>query len=793
VAKIYRFGPYELNLGAYELRDRDRRIPLSASPMELLRLFVSRSGQLVTREEIAQLWSQPEAVDIAHGINTAVNRLRTALGDDPASPTYIETVVGKGYRFVAEVTAVEDLPEDVLPSAVQAERPTEDPAANSFIPAGLPIAPVSSSSPADEPANAGNPPLVLEEISEVSGSHISKPIGTGARRTGNPWPFGRTAEILVALSLLGVGACAAFWLRPWKGLPTAASATVPHKMLFTLATFNDSDERITAAAVSHRGRTVAYSDRFGVSIRPINAGFDHLLPSPPSFRVERITWYPEDTRLLVSGVQNPGEKAQVWVVSLQAEAPRLLLDDAGQAVASSDGSRVAFTRHGNAEVWVADNHGQNQRRLVPGAEGDNISSLLWVPQGDRLVFVRRRTSAQTPEENSPLAELQSQFQWEYESVNGSTGHLLAEERNIRFDSAYLLPDGRLFFPQNDYVQEHPLAHLSMIKTDLNSGRFLSDPQIIQEVNGDRAFSLSASDDGREVGMAVERRTPEVFIGELQRVGPALVNTRRLTHDASDAYPHGWTADGGAVIYESNDSGKYAIYRRNLDAPAPEMLARLADDSVLPEVTPDGKWVLFAQFPPPRVHANAIFRVSVNGGKPEQVPTAGAFDEFDCPASNRGTCVLRETVGKQFVYFALDALTGRGKELGRTDWMPNVLGDWGLSPDSSMVALANHDPVHPGIRVLTLSSPSGSMTANIPLSGYGIILKPTWSPDARGFYVESKTDIGYSLLYVDRAGHVKVLRDTPNPIWGVPTRDGAKLAFVDQSASKNVWVAQASTP
>lgn len=793
MAKIYRFGPYELNLARYELRKRDRRIPLPASPMELLRLFVNRSGQLVTREEIAaRLWSQPETVDITHGINTVVNRLRTALGDDPASPTFIETVVGKGYRFVAEVTA-EDLPEDISSSAVQGERPNEDAAANSFIPAELPIAEVSSSTAADESVKAEDPQLGAVQNPEVSGAYISRPIGTRVRTAGNPWPSGRRAEILVAFCLLIAGACAAFWLRSWKGMPTAASATVPHKMFFTLATFNDSDDKVTAAAVSHQGKTVAYSDRFGVSIRPINAGFDHLLPSPPSFRVERITWYPEDTRLLVSGVQNAGEKAQVWVVSLQAEAPRLLLEDAGQAVVSSDGSKVAFTRHGNAEVWVADSHGRNQRRLVAGAEGDNISTLLWVPQGNRLVYVRRRMSAHTPEENSPLGELQSQFQWEYESVDSSTGHLLAEERNTRFDSAYLLADGRLFFPQNDYVQEHPLAHLSMIKTDLNSGRFLSDPQIIQDVNGDRAFSLSASDDGQEVGMAVERRTPEVFIGELQRAGPALVHTRRLTHDASDAYPHGWTADSSAVVYESDDSGKYAIYKRNLDAPAPEMLARLGDDSVLPEVTPDGKWVLFARFPPPRVHANAIFRVSVNGGKPEQVPTAGAFDEFECPASNRGTCVLRETVGKQFVYFALDPLTGRGKELGRTDWMPNVLGDWGLSPDSSMVALANHDPVHPSIRVLTLSSPARSMTADIPLLGYGTILKPTWSPDARGFYVESKTDIGYSLLYVDRAGHVKVLRDTPNPIWGVPTRDGTKLAFVDQSASKNVWVAQASTP
>jgi DNA-binding winged helix-turn-helix (wHTH) protein/Tol biopolymer transport system component len=775
VAKIYRFGPYELNLAGYELRKRERRIRLPASAMELLHLLVDRSGELVTRDEIAgRLWTEPETVDVTHGINTAVNRLRTVLGDDPSSPAYIETVVSKGYRFIAEVTA-----EDIFVPSPQGKAAAEPTPSMS---AALPIVEVPDPIAAVEPK-----PAELEGPRVEAGK--SEPYVS--RRTGTTWPFDRGTGILIALCLLVAGGCVAIWLGHLKSMPAAAS--VPQPMDFVLATFNDGDNRVTAVAISHQGETVAYSDQSGVSVRSVEAGLDRLLPSPRSFRVERISWFPEDTELLVSGVDSTSQKTQVWVVSLQAQAPHLLMEDAGQAVMSTDGSKLAFTRKGNAELWLADSRGQSQRRIVAGAEGDTITSLLWAPHGDRLVYVRRRTSAHPPEENSPLSELQSQFEWDYQSVNGSTGNLLAEERNARFDSAYLLADGRMFFPQNDYAREHPAAHLFTVKTDLNTGRFLSDPQPISEVNGDRAFSLSASDDGQQVGMVVERRTPEVFIGKLQQPGPALVATRRLTYHASDAYPHGWMPDGNAVVYESNDTGKYAIFKRRLDASTPEMLARLPDDSVLPEVSPDGNWVLFAQFPTPRIHADAIFRVSVNGGRPEQVPTAGRFDEFDCPVSNRGTCVLRVTIGRQFVYYALDPLQGKGKELGRTDWMPNVLADWGLSPDSSMVALANHDPIRPGIRIVTLSSPARSTAVDIPLPGYGTILKPTWSPDARGFYVESKTEIGYSLLYVDRAGHVRVLKDTPNPVWGVPSRDGTKLAFVDQSSSKNVWIGHASSP
>lgn len=76
--------------------------------MELLNLLVDRSGELVTREEIAtRLWSEPESVDVTHGSNTAINPLRTLLGDNPTSPVSLETVVTKGYRFVARVTALE--------------------------------------------------------------------------------------------------------------------------------------------------------------------------------------------------------------------------------------------------------------------------------------------------------------------------------------------------------------------------------------------------------------------------------------------------------------------------------------------------------------------------------------------------------------------------------------------------------------------------------------------------------------------------------------------------------------
>src|ERR1700722_17381825 len=101
-------GEIELDLGRYELRRQGRRIKLEKKPMELLIFLVSRREQLVTRQEIVgKLWGSDLFIDTEPNINNIVRKIRTALGDDPARPQFLETVVGKGYRFVGPVRVVD--------------------------------------------------------------------------------------------------------------------------------------------------------------------------------------------------------------------------------------------------------------------------------------------------------------------------------------------------------------------------------------------------------------------------------------------------------------------------------------------------------------------------------------------------------------------------------------------------------------------------------------------------------------------------------------------------------------
>jgi DNA-binding winged helix-turn-helix (wHTH) protein len=98
----FRFGEFELDVAAYALRRAGQRIKLEKTPMEVLVLLVRKAGILVKRTEIqAALWRSDVFVDQDAAINTAVRKIRRALDDDAEHPRFIETVVGKGYRFIA--------------------------------------------------------------------------------------------------------------------------------------------------------------------------------------------------------------------------------------------------------------------------------------------------------------------------------------------------------------------------------------------------------------------------------------------------------------------------------------------------------------------------------------------------------------------------------------------------------------------------------------------------------------------------------------------------------------------
>ena len=128
----YKFGEFELDAAKFELRREGRPQKLERIPMDLLILLAEREGNVVTRQEIVErLWGKDVFVDTEHGINVAVRKIRSALHDDAERPKYIQTVLGKGYRFVAPASVIpehiEELPTDRASDPTEIGIPIEPP------------------------------------------------------------------------------------------------------------------------------------------------------------------------------------------------------------------------------------------------------------------------------------------------------------------------------------------------------------------------------------------------------------------------------------------------------------------------------------------------------------------------------------------------------------------------------------------------------------------------------------------------------------------------------------------
>src|SRR5260221_9379666 len=106
--KIQRFGVFEVDLRSGELRKQGVRIKLQEQPFHVLTVLLQRPGEVVTREELRnQNWPADTFVDFDNSLNTAINKLREALGDSADNPRFIETLPRRGYRFIAPVTGTD--------------------------------------------------------------------------------------------------------------------------------------------------------------------------------------------------------------------------------------------------------------------------------------------------------------------------------------------------------------------------------------------------------------------------------------------------------------------------------------------------------------------------------------------------------------------------------------------------------------------------------------------------------------------------------------------------------------
>jgi hypothetical protein len=336
-----------------------------------------------------------------------------------------------------------------------------------------------------------------------------------------------------------------------------------------------------------------------------------------------------------------------------------------------------------------------------------------------------------------------------------------------------------------------------MRTDPKTGEILEPPHQVTQSSDSGQFlamsSISAAYDGSKIAVvrSSAQQKPNIYIADLPpgREVSKLLNIRRLTFMLADDYPHAWTPDNDAVIFESNRNGPFGLFRQKIDQPEPEPLVLTNNaDNVLAQVSPGGKWVLYREDREQR-KKRRLMRVPMNGGTPEPLPGTENVEDFRCGQQPGSRCVLRFTEKDHFVFYELDPIGGRGRELARAVWGPTQLGDWDISPDSRFVAMPNHDPQTAIVRVISLDATWADAAERVvTLNGMKNLSGLVWAANGEGWYTVEVTPLGRVMRFVDAGGaHAWELLRSSMVLFAVPSPDGRKIAFPQDTPSSNVYL------
>jgi serine/threonine protein kinase/Tol biopolymer transport system component len=444
-------------------------------------------------------------------------------------------------------------------------------------------------------------------------------------------------------------------------------------------TANGFEAPVLDVAISPNGNLLAYADASGIYLKEIGSGQIHALFTPSDARMGRIAWFPDSSNLLFISIATQTAQRQLWMLSMFGGTPHLLRGDVDHVTVSSDGSELLFTNGARDEIWAMGASGENPRKLF-SKDGLHFERPVWYAGRKRILYLAQGADGAS----APLGSV--------ESLDLKSGQSLTVCK--RCADFAVRPDGRLIYIASDLVS------LWEIPIDAQTAHPTGAPRQITEP---REYSYShptVSADGKHLVVlhsdaAVARGFGAViFVADLEDNGRRLSNSRRLTLGGSD-YTHAWTPDSQAVVFESQRSGSFNIFKQRLDRRVAEPLVSSKEYAAYGRFSPDGAWLLYF-LGGLEERGQRLMRMPVSGGPSELVIQSPRLVNYYCTTSGDGLCVAGEREQNRLVFYAFDPtqkLPTGGipqsdlHELASTDYNPS---DWGLSPDGSSIAMVRPD-------------------------------------------------------------------------------------------------------
>ncbi len=537
-------------------------------------------------------------------------------------------------------------------------------------------------------------------------------------------------------------------------------------------TANPSERIVFSAAISPDGNYLVYGDAAGLHLQLLPTGETRMLADAGA--AGPLSWFPDGSRVVALGVGPPNT---LLSVSILGGAARKLRDGVRWAAVSPDGQRIAFlTGENSQEMWAMGPNGEEPRRIFAAASPAFLGRMCWSPDGKRLAYVVMRS-----------VEDRAETWIESRDLDGGPPVTLVSVKDSpdgAFDPCWLA-DGRMLFVQPHRTVGSNDWNVWQVRTNLRTGRPVGMPERLTNFSGVTLENLTASADARRVALVRASIQTDVYVGALEAGGTRMKPPRRVTMDQRDDSPQAWTPDSRAVLFSSNRTGAWGIYRQEIekDSPDPLLLGQEYNPGV--RVSPDGAWVIYASVLGGSASTSVrLMRMPISGGPAEPVLLSPQHDQFRCSLPPSNLCLVTERDGEQRVLTSFDPVRGRGTELFRVN--SPIFGE-DIRPDGQRIALILKSGAQDRISIFTLD---GKKESEIALPDWPGLNALDYAPDGKSMYVANWTgQNGATLLRVDMTGKASVLwqSKTATRIWGIPSPDGRYLELLDATMDRNAWM------
>ena len=646
--RVARFGLFEVDPGAGELRKSGLRLKVQDQPFHILLMLLKTPGEIVTREALrAALWPADTFVEFDHSLNTGVKKLRQALGDDADNPRFIETLPRKGYKFIAPVQFLEQRTE-VVPDEQPAPAPPLESASGSFVrvhkrqliwSAALGgvamltiVALVLYLLPRLRKPQTSR--MTFTPFTSFPGEEVTPAFSPDGSRVAFAWNGGKSEDVQIYVKVLGTEQPVA--ITSGKSI-NAFPVWSPDGRYIVF-------RRACVPLLGHHlliQASPCANGKSGIYMIPSLGGPERLLRETSAVSATGQMSFSPDGKTLAFADIADGRWA-IHLMSMNDLAIRRITDPKSvsgdtEPAFSPDGKWIAFARDTNASpnIYVVSREGGTPRPITKINGLPVVGGLAWTADGNGLIYGgfglwRVGVSEGVPE---PLTSNIWAF---YPNVHG--------KQVVFADSSWVENIYRIEVGGPKPIIK-PLIESSRVE---ESGQFSPDAKSI-------AFQST--------------RTGSF---EIFRANADGSDQLQLTHlDGPLTGTPNWTPDGRLIVFDSRVSGNADIFAVPAQGGALRQLTRDQSNEAVPTVSNDGKWIYFAS---DRSGSFNVWKMPIDGGSATQVTHEGGF-------------FARESRDGHWVYYA-KSITGGGiwrvpTSGGKGEFVVNnpdgYWGYWALAP------------------------------------------------------------------------------------------------------------------